>query len=69
MLDYQQNWSVVRGRKPTISAPGGVCRDDGSFEVIDGQQRFTTLSAGQLAQTSRDRFGGYELVSDHQPRF
>lgn len=39
-----KNWSVVRGRKPTISAPGGVCRDDGSFEVIDGQQRFTTLS-------------------------
>jgi hypothetical protein len=32
------------GRKPTIGTLVVFARDDGSFEVIDGQQRFTTLS-------------------------
>lgn len=70
VLDYQQK--LVSGKGPQTYYIGTLvvfARDDGSFEVIDGQQRFTTLSAGQLAQTSRGRFGGYELVSDHQPRF
>lgn len=45
MLDYQQK--LVSGKGPQTYYIGTLvvfARDDGSFEVIDGQQRFTTLS-------------------------
>ncbi len=70
VLDYQQK--LVSGKGPQTYYIGTLvvfARDDGSFEVIDTSSAFYPLSAYQLAQTSRDRFGGYELVSDHQPRF
>lgn len=45
VLDYQQK--LVSGKGPQTYYIGTLvvfARDDGSFEVIDGQQRFTTLS-------------------------
>lgn len=45
VLDYQQK--SVSGKGPQTYYIGTLvvfARDDGSFEVIDGQQRFTTLS-------------------------
>lgn len=45
VLDYQQK--LVSGKGPQTYYIGTLvvfARDDGSFEVIDGKQRFTTLS-------------------------
>ena len=52
VLDYQGKRNSKDKHQPYyIGTLVVFARGDSSFEVIDGQQRFTTLSAGELAQT------------------
>jgi hypothetical protein len=70
VLDYQQKLVSGKGPQTYYRHPGGVCPGRWQFRGNRWPAAlYYPLSAGQLAQTSRDRFGGYELVSDHQPRF
>lgn len=68
VLDYQQK--SASGKGPQTYYIGTLvvfARDDGSFEVIDGQQRFTTLSllANWLKHPPKDAVGAVDMSWYH----